>query len=260
MRSIDAELVAEELVKLFAHVGIPHEILTDQGSNFTSRLLTEIYRLVQVHPIRTTPYHQKTDGLVERFNKILKSLLQKVTMDTGKDWDKLLPYLLFAYREVPQATTGFSPFKLLYGRPVRGPLDILRETWEASPCSTESVVSHVLAMRDKLAGMTQLVKANLQDAQTKQKRWYDWTARERTFQPGDLVLVLLPTKTSELREKWQGPHQVLRELSCRSPRHEETQENAPCKHAEAVVRTTHELLYRSQPRGGKYEILSRVER
>ena len=57
--------------------------------------------------------------------------------------------------------------------------------------------------------MTQLVKVNLQDAQTKQKRWYDRTARERTFQPGDLVLVPPPTKTIKLRAKWQGPYQVL---------------------------------------------------
>ena len=47
-----------------------------------------------------------------------------------KDWDVLLPYLLFAYREVPQASTGFSPFELLYGHVVRGPLDILSESWQ----------------------------------------------------------------------------------------------------------------------------------
>ena len=50
---------------------------------------------------------------MERFNKTLKALLRKATSDIGKDWDKLLPYLLFAYREVPQASTGFSPFELL---------------------------------------------------------------------------------------------------------------------------------------------------
>ena len=65
--------------------------------------------------------------------------------DGGKNWDKQIPYnLLFAYREVPQPSTGFSPFKLLYGRDVRFPLGILRETWEASPKSEETVVSHVL--------------------------------------------------------------------------------------------------------------------
>ena len=68
MKTIDAERVAEELVKIFSWVGIPREILTDQGNNFTSHLLTEIYHLLHIHPIRTTPYHPQTDGLVERFN------------------------------------------------------------------------------------------------------------------------------------------------------------------------------------------------
>ena len=67
----------------------------------------------------------QTDGLVEWFNQTLKSMLQKCATKEEKDWDKLLPYFLFAYREVPQASTGFSPFELLYGWPVQGPLDIL---------------------------------------------------------------------------------------------------------------------------------------
>ena len=118
LRSIEAERIAEELIKLFARVGIPGEILTDQGSNFTSQLLTEIYRLLHVHPIRTSPYHPQTDGLVERFNQTLKTMLRKTAVEEGKDWDKLLPYLLFEYREVPQDSTGFSPYELLYGRSV----------------------------------------------------------------------------------------------------------------------------------------------
>ena len=131
-KSIEAENIAEELIKLFARVGIPQEILTDQGSKFTSKLLAELYRLLCIHPIQTSPYHPQTDGLVERFNQILRSMLRKVADEEGKDWDKFIPYLLFAYREVPQASMGFSPFELPYGRHVRGPLDILRETWEAS--------------------------------------------------------------------------------------------------------------------------------
>ena len=113
LRSIEA---AEELVKIFSRVGIPKEILTDQGSNFTSRLLGELYNMLHIHPIRTSPYHPQTDGLVERFNQTLKSMLKKAAVKECKDWDKLLPYLLFAYREVPQSSTGFSPFELLYGR------------------------------------------------------------------------------------------------------------------------------------------------
>ena len=115
IHSIEAERIAEELVKLFARVGVLEEILTDQGSNFTSLLLAELYRML---PIRTSPYHPQTDGLVERFNQTFKNMLRKSATKEGKDWNKLLPYLLFAYRKVPQASTGFSPFELLYGWPV----------------------------------------------------------------------------------------------------------------------------------------------
>ena len=108
LRSIDAEHIAEELIKVFSRVGVPKEILTDQGSNFTSQLLAEVYRLLQIQPIKTSPYHPQTDGLVERFNQTLKAMLRKTAWDEGKDWDKWVPYLLFAYREVPQSSTGFS--------------------------------------------------------------------------------------------------------------------------------------------------------
>lgn len=86
LRSIDAETIAEELAKFFARVGIPQEILTDQGSNFTSRLLAEVFNLLQVTPIRTSPYHPQTDGLVERFNQTLKSMLRKTAREEGKVW------------------------------------------------------------------------------------------------------------------------------------------------------------------------------
>ena len=113
LKSIEAERIAEELIKLFARVGIPQEILTDQGSNFTSQLLAELYNRLNIKPIQTSPYHPQTDGLVERFNRTLKAMLQgRVADDEGKDWDQFLPYLLFAYREVPQASTGFSPFEI----------------------------------------------------------------------------------------------------------------------------------------------------
>ena len=196
----------------FSRVGVPQEILTDQGSNFTSRLLREVYCLLHVTPIRTSPYHPQTDGLVERFNQTLKSMLRKAAMEEGKDWDRLIPYLLFAYREVPQASTGFSPFELLYGRQVRGPLDILRETWEASRRSDESVVSYVMTVQERLAMLTELVQENLTQTQRTQKAWYDRHARSREFQPGDQVLVLLPTSASKLLAEWQGPYPVLRRV------------------------------------------------
>lgn len=213
LRSIDAERIAEELVNIFARVGIPKEILTDQGSNFQSQLLGALYKLLHVEALRTSPYHPQTDGLVERFNQTLKQMLKKTALEEGKDWDKLIPYLLFAYREVPQESTGFAPFELLYGRDVRGPLDVIKENWQAQEKDGDtSVIAYVMMMRDRLEAMAVQVQESLEVAQQKQKTWYDRNARERSFQPGDMVLILLPTTTSKLTAQWQGPYEVVRRV------------------------------------------------
>ena len=183
--SIEAERIAKELVKLFSRVGIPDEILTDQGTNFMSALLQEIYRLLHIKRIRTTPYHPQTDGLVERFNSTLKAMLKKLTSRNQKDWDELLPYLLFAYREVPQESTGFAPFELLYGRRVRGPLDVLKEVWTGEEVENVSVAAHVMQMRERLQEMSSIARESLVRAQKKQKRYYDERAKPQALEVGE---------------------------------------------------------------------------
>ncbi|KAK7889577.1 hypothetical protein WMY93_025137 [Mugilogobius chulae] len=153
LRTITAPAVLRALIQLFSRVGLPDEILTDQGTNFTSRLMHLFQQQLGITSIKTSPYHPQTDGLVERFNQTLKRMLQKFVDDTGKDWDRWLPFVLFAYREVPQASTGFSPFELLYGWDVQGPLDLLRTQWEGQPPrkTDRNIVQFVLEMRERLS-------------------------------------------------------------------------------------------------------------
>lgn len=214
LKSIKAKSVAFCLVQLFARVGFPQEILTDQGSNFMSNLLKQVYKLLGIRSLRTTPYHPQTDGLTERFNQTLKQMLRKVVDKNGADWDQWLPYLLFAYREVPQASTGFSPFELLYGYEVQGPLALLRNIWEGGKEKMDSVniVSYVVQMRERLQKMSELAQSNMTKIQQKQKFWYDRAARQRSFSPGQKVLVLLPTDNNKLLAKWQGPFEVQKKL------------------------------------------------
>ena len=101
--------------------------------------------------LRTSVYHPQTDGLVERFNKTLKQMLKKAMQADGKNWDQLLPHVLFAVREVPQASTGFSPFELLYGRRPRGILDIAKEALESQPSPHRTTVDHVEQVHDRMA-------------------------------------------------------------------------------------------------------------
>ena len=140
------------------HVGIPDEILTDQGSNFMLSLLQETYSLLQIRHIRTSPYHPQTDGLVERFNGTLKSRLKYI--QESERLEEYLPFSLFAYREVPQESTGFSPFELLFGRRARGPLDVLRECWTDEKPGAP-VIPYVLEMQKKLREMTEVAQNNL---------------------------------------------------------------------------------------------------
>lgn len=72
LSTIDTETIADELIKIFSRVGLPDEILTDQGSNFTSQLMMDICHCLSVKKLRTTPYHPMCNGLVERFNGVLK--------------------------------------------------------------------------------------------------------------------------------------------------------------------------------------------
>jgi len=91
------------------------ENLTDQGSNFMSQLLAEVYHLLHVNALRTSPYHPQTDGLIERFNKTLKEILRKTAVEDRKDWDRQVPYVLFVYQVVwcPKSPLG-SPHLSCY--------------------------------------------------------------------------------------------------------------------------------------------------
>ena len=137
---------------MFSRVGIPDEMLTDCGSQVTAEVMKEVSRLLSLQQLTTTPYHPMCNGLVERFHSKMKQMLRRMCAERPKDWDKYLPALLFAIREVPQESLGFSPFELLYGRSVRGPMAILRELWsgEVNDEQVLSTYQYVIELRERL--------------------------------------------------------------------------------------------------------------
>lgn len=118
--------------------------------------------LLGMKRLRTLVYHPQMDGLVERFNQTLKSMLRKLSVEEFCRWDQFLP---LAIREVPQASTNFSPFKLLYGRQPRGLLDLVRETWEQTVSQTKGLRQYFSQLQECLAKARALVKETLQAAQ-----------------------------------------------------------------------------------------------
>jgi hypothetical protein len=75
----------------------------------------------------------------------MKSMLHHAIRSQGRGWDKQLPFLLWAYREVPNATTGVPPFLLVHGRPTVGPLAILKSSWEEEAVLPQGIGESVTA-------------------------------------------------------------------------------------------------------------------
>ncbi|CAC5412873.1 unnamed protein product [Mytilus coruscus] len=103
----------------------------------------------------------------------------------------------FAYHEVPHEETGFSPFELLYGWPVRCPIVILRGLFSGEDEKHRPVIEHVITIRDRLADVSEIVKVNLLHRKGKIKTWYDKRTRFKEFEPGDELLLLLPSEASK---------------------------------------------------------------
>ncbi|XP_076456339.1 uncharacterized protein LOC143290708 [Babylonia areolata] len=213
LKVITTEAVAEPLFNMWSRTGVPSEVLTDRGTQFTSNTMQEVYRLLAVRGLTTTPYHAQCNGLVERFNGTLKTMLRCLAQEEPRSWDRWLPALLFAYREVPQESTGYSPFELLYGRTVRGPMQILRELWlHPENPEIQTAAEYVVNLRNKIADSCAIAQQNLSNASNKYKKFFDVKARHREFAEGSRVLLLRPNKQNKLELEWQGPYIVLRRV------------------------------------------------
>ncbi|KAJ1085659.1 hypothetical protein NDU88_005787 [Pleurodeles waltl] len=118
------------------------------------------------------------------------------------------------YREVPQKGVGFSPFELLFGHPVRGPLALVKEGWERPLHEPkQDIVDYVLCLRSRMAEYMEKATKNLEASQQLQKFWYDQKAALVEFQPGQKVWVLEPVAPRALQDKWSGPYPVLERKS-----------------------------------------------
>ena len=234
LQNIDTLAVAEALISVFSRVGMPTEILTDMGTQFTSGLMKEIGRLLSIKQMTTTPYHPMCNGLVERFNATVKSMLKKMCSEQPKEWDRYIDALRFAHREVPQESLGFSPFELLYGRTVRGPIQILNELWmdETPGEDVKTTYQYVIDLRERLEETCSLAQKELEKASTRYRKYYDTKAKDRNFKVNYKVL-LLPENHNKLLMKWKGPFEVVERLGKMDYR---------IKHADGKVKTYHANL------------------
>ncbi|XP_069089507.1 uncharacterized protein [Pleurodeles waltl] len=213
LTSTTTKTVAQTMITFFARVGFPEALLTDQGTQFVSGLMKQICKSLGVLQRKTSVYHPQTDGLVERYNRTIKTLLRKIVNETGKDWDQKLPLVLYAIRTHEQSSTGHSPFELVFGRQPRNLLDMAAELWEEEDNEERPILDYIHKLKSHLQTVWEDVRRHLEEAQDNQKTYYDQGTKLRVLQPNDKVLILRPTSKHKLIAKWQGPYRIIRAVT-----------------------------------------------
>ena len=200
------ELLTKEVIPF---CGVPEAVLTDRGTNLLSHLMLDICSKLGITKMNTTAYHPECDGMVERFNRTLKSMLHKHADKFGIQWDQYLPGLLWAYRNTPHKSTGEKLSFLLFCIDRRTP----SESALLSPIDPTEVSDYREELMLSLSSARTLAASQIQKAQSKYKKCYDKKTKLSTFKVGQWVLVRFPHeetgKMRKLSRPWHGPFRVV---------------------------------------------------
>ncbi len=161
LRTITSRSIVRALSQFMSIFGIPKIIQSDQGTNLTSHLFQQVLKQLRIKHNLASAYHPQSQGALERFHQILKSLLRAYCVQLDRDWEEGLPWLLLAAREVVQESTGFSPNDLVFGHKVRGLLAVLQNSVKSSD-SPNNLLSYVDGFRQRLIQARQLASDKLE--------------------------------------------------------------------------------------------------
>ena len=116
-----AKFVYEDICCKFR---VPLEILSNQGPSFRGDLVEYLCEKMKITRRYTTPYYPQCNGLNERFNGELVQILTKVTKHHGKTKDLEVPSALWSYQTSVKASTGLTPFRLVFGKEALLPVEV----------------------------------------------------------------------------------------------------------------------------------------
>jgi hypothetical protein len=201
----NAQTVAEFLLETASTFGVPHQLLTDQGSHFNNELINRVSLLMGCKHTLSTAYHPQTNGQVERWNATMRAQLNKLAVQQPTDWDTFLPAIVSAYNSGEHATTGIAPFEMMFGRTPTTVFD------PAQPLLQLSRPSDYLAhLRTYRTILTDTARHNTREQQQRMQARYDHNRSDPRYSLADLVFVRTPpplrTKDAAL---YQGPYRVV---------------------------------------------------
>jgi Integrase core domain len=218
LKTLTAKETCDRLMELFLRVGLPSAIISDNATNMVSGLNKELYKRLEVEIRLTTPFHPKGNGIAERLNQTMKNMLHHIFIsDEPRNWDLVIPYLMSAYRELPHSTTGLSPYQMVYGKFPRGPLSILRDSWVGEllepPQLNRTAAEYLETVRHNLELAANIATVNSEHAQKLYVNNHNKNSRNKSFEVGDSVVILMPDSTNKMLSRWIGPATVVLKVS-----------------------------------------------
>ena len=163
--------------------------------------------------MRTTPYRPEGNGLCERFNRTLISMLGTLPEEFKSEWVNHVNMLTYAYNCTRSNATGFSPYYLLYGQHPLLPIDI--EFGVMTPDLMEVVtLKYVHRLQKRLDYAFKKVADFSRKEALRSKQRYDKTAKTSKLEPGDLVLVRRKgfQEKHKILDRWESdPYEVIKQ-------------------------------------------------
>lgn len=128
------ETLANVIVKeVYMKFGVPEVVVSDDGGEFKNGLMASIDRLLAAKHIFTTPYNPSSNGCAENQMRTTKDMMAYHTNHRQDDWDEHLDVVTFHYNTTHCEATGFSPFRVLFGREARQPSDEFIRAFSTKP-------------------------------------------------------------------------------------------------------------------------------
>ncbi|XP_064635212.1 uncharacterized protein LOC135492594 [Lineus longissimus] len=198
--------------------GFPGKLHHDQGREFENHLFHQLQKRCGIGRSRTTPYHPAGNGTCERMNRTILGMLRTLSEQHKKDWKSHVDKLVHAYNCTKNDSTGFSPFRLLFGRSPRLPVDLV------FGCNQDEGLDTVDKWTGQLKEAYDMARENIGKSKEKGKKNYDKHLRSTILKEGDRVLVRNLSERGgpgKIRSYWEKDiHIVTKRVSPNAPVYE----------------------------------------